>query len=432
MTATRRVAFQTLGCRLNQSESDAIAVKFQEAGYDIVSWDEVADVYVVNTCTVTSKSDRKSRNTINRVRRQNADAIVVVTGCYVDGAKDKVERESGADYVVDNDRKAHIFELVEAHYRGEMVSPDAYETDRFSFDVADNPAHTRAAVKIQDGCDNFCTFCIIPFVRGGAVSRPADEVKSQFIQLLESGFKEIILTGINISRYQDGDTDFTALVESLLEIDGDFRIRIPSMEPECIDERFYDLFNHPKMCPQVHLCLQSGSEKILLQMRREYTAEQFTDIVNRLRQVNPLFNITTDIIIGFPGETEEDFEDTLKKSRELAFGHIHSFPYSRREGTRADRMKDQLDSKVKSARGKILHDLMVELKYAYRRQLIGLEQRVLVEQRTDDGLHVMGYGEYYVPIKIANPLLQSNTWQQVKIIGIEESGDNPALIGELI
>ncbi|MFP4484503.1 MAG: MiaB/RimO family radical SAM methylthiotransferase [Spirochaetaceae bacterium] len=455
-----RVAFQTLGCKLNQYETDSLAADFEKAGYRVVPFEDSADVYVLNTCTVTNRADRKSRNLLYRAlraagassregegsRERGAEAgadpgetgpgaLVVLTGCFVEGKTQAITQgtqartqgktqgtllesagvaytdpRSNADdsdealdgrrlMVVDNPRKARIVELVEARRRGEVVVPGELDPNLFGFHFA--PVfRTRTTVKVQDGCDNFCTYCIVPFVRGCAASRPADQVVAEVAESVRTGAREIVLTGVNMSRYQDGDTPFSALVERVLEIPGEFRVRISSLEPDSIDDRFFAVMQHPKMCPHLHLCLQSGSDRILLKMRRQYDTRGFRDIVARIRRDRPDFNFTTDIIAGFPGETDEDFADTVAMAREIGFSHIHTFPYSLRSRTRAARMPDHVPSAEKTRRAEVIRTVAEENKRRYRASLVGATQHVLVERPEPAQGREHGYGELYVPVRI--------------------------------
>ena len=412
----KKIAFQTLGCRLNSHETDSLKARFIKAGYTVVPFDEVADAYVINTCTVTSKSDRKSRNFINRARRESR-ALVVVTGCYVDNAKDKLEAD-GLTYLVENDQKAHVFELVDSHFKGETIHPSALVADRFGFNEEESSLHTRAVVKIQDGCNNFCSYCIIPYVRGRAVSRKLSDILGQTRRLIEAGYKEIVLTGINISRYDDEGVNFTGVLKAVVGLSGDFRIHIPSMEPENVTDEFIALLSDPKLCKHIHLCLQTGSDSILKAMNRKYSVAEYLDIFHRIKAKYELFNITTDLIVGFPGETTDDFEATLSVLREVGYGHIHTFKYSSREGTPAAKMKNQLPEKVKSARSKELRDLADALKLSYREKLLNQPQRVLIE-RIRDGV-ASGYNEFYVPVHIYNAAdLEENSFQLVTPTRIE-------------
>ncbi|WP_169714756.1 tRNA (N(6)-L-threonylcarbamoyladenosine(37)-C(2))-methylthiotransferase MtaB [Spirochaeta cellobiosiphila] len=421
----KKIGFQTLGCRLNQYETDSLVTSFTKAGYDVVPFEEEADAYIINTCTVTNKSDRKSRNTVNKAKNRTENPVVVVTGCYVDSDREALEAAEGITYVVDNDRKSEIFSIVDAHFKGEFIQPTNLVGDRFAYNTAVDGFHTRGMIKIQDGCDNFCTFCIIPHVRGRAVSRPVDKILDNVKKAVAQGFKEVVITGVNISRYNYEGVSFEDLIEQILNLDLDFRLRISSMEPEMIGDKFYKLLNHPKMTPHLHLCLQSGSEKTLLKMRRQYTYQQYKDIVTKVRSTNDNFHITTDLIVGFPGESDEDFNETISAIREIGFGHVHTFPYSRRKNTRADRMIDQIPESVKKDRAEQIRNASEECKRIYGQSLIGQTERVLIE-KVIDGM-AQGYGQHYVPIQF--PWDGSNNeFVNVNILGLSE-GDDPHLIG---
>ena len=431
----RTVAFHTLGCRLNAAETEALATDFASAGWRVGGFDEPADAYVINTCTVTGQADRKSRNIISQAVRSarlparggdGRDAVVVATGCLVESAREELEARGDITYVVDNRRKVKIRELVDAHFRGEIVAPSSLPAELFSFPAAGGVTRTRAAVKIQDGCDNFCSFCIIPFVRGRAASRPADRVIDEVRELAERGAREIVVTGVNMGRYSDDGTDLSALLERVLAVPGDFRVRISSLEPEPLDDRFVDLLAHPKMCPHLHLCLQSGSDRVLLAMRRTYRLADYLALVERLRGLDPLINLTTDVIVGFPGETDEDFEASCRAAREIGFGHIHTFKYSRREGTRAARMGGQVSERVKNERSEAIRAISVEGKRLYRERLVGRVERVLVEKT---GAQARGYGEHYVPVSFSLPGARRNEVHEVRLTALG-SGEDPVLQGE--
>jgi len=424
----RKIAFRTLGCRLNQYETDALASKFSKNEYRIVDYNDKADVYVVNTCTVTKQSDTKSRNIIRQATKTNEDALVVVTGCMVNNHRDKLEQSlDNVTYFVENEEKSQIYNLIDAHYKGEVYHPKKDASQLFNYEAAEHTFHTRSMIKIQDGCDNFCTFCIIPSVRGRAKSRPYEDIEENIRQVIDYGYKEIVLTGVNIGRYQYNGMKFEDLVERVLEIPGDFRVRISSIEPDGFGKKLYELFKHPKLAPHLHLCIQSGSDKTLLKMRRMYTVDEFRQIVNDVRAVRPDFNFTTDVIVGFPGETEEDFNETVKVVKELGFSHIHTFKYSMREGTRAARMKEHLPDKLKSQRSEIIRELTADNKLNYRKSFIGKQQRVLVEKIDDEG-YAHGYGEHYIPVKFAGENLRKNEFYDVDLKDIEE-GDEPVMIG---
>ncbi|WP_421919340.1 tRNA (N(6)-L-threonylcarbamoyladenosine(37)-C(2))-methylthiotransferase MtaB [Marinifilum sp.] len=425
----KKVAFKTLGCRLNQYETDAIASQFQENDFQLVPFDKEADVYVINSCTVTHQSDHKSRNFISQANRKNPNSVLVVTGCMATNAKNELESRKEINYVVENDRKSSVYSLVEAHFNGEIVHPSKLSDDLFSYGSTDKGFHTRSMIKIQDGCDNFCTFCIIPSVRGRAVSRPIHSILENVKSVIAKGAKEIVLTGVNIGRYEFEQYKFDDVVEQILNLDGDFRLRISSIEPDGFGDKFLSLLNHPKMTPHLHLCLQSGSDTILLRMRRMYGIKRFKEIVNKIRFIRPDFNITTDMIIGFPGETDHDFEATCNIIRELNFGHVHAFKYSIRNGTRAERMIDQVDERIKTKRSELLRRIAEQVKKQYRCDFIGKVQTVLVEKT--DGTNAKGYGEHYVPVEFIGSDLKKNHFYKLRIKDIS-TGDEPVLIGEQI
>ncbi|MEJ2595257.1 MAG: tRNA (N(6)-L-threonylcarbamoyladenosine(37)-C(2))-methylthiotransferase MtaB [bacterium] len=425
----KKVAFKTLGCRLNLYETDALASQFAKGPYEIVDFEKEADIYVINTCTVTGQSDQKSRQVIKQAERSNPNGITIVTGCMATHYKEKLSENQTIDYVVDNDHKTSILSLVDAHYRGELVSPDQFERDVFNFDPASDTFHTRSFIKIQDGCDNFCTFCIVPKVRGRAISRNPEDIFENIRKVIDFGFKEIVLTGVNIGRYQHGTYDFEKLVEAILDIPGDFRVRISSIEPDGYSDSFFRLFQNPKLTPHMHICLQSGSEDILLKMRRMYTAREFEDIALKLKRDYPDFNLTTDIIVGFPGETEEDFGKTKEMVERIGFGHIHTFKYSIRSGTRAERLPDHVPEKLKTRRSEIIREAAEKSKRRYRAGFVGKTQRVLVETITAEG-YARGYGEHYVPVIIKNKNLEKNTFYRVTITGLE-AGEDPVLSAKI-
>jgi len=289
--------------------------------------------------------------------------------------------------------------LVDAHFRGEMTAPGHFKGGVFAYGLADDGFHKRQAVKVQDGCDNFCTYCIVPMVRGRAISRPVPDVLTHVREVLDAGAREIVITGVNIGRYDADGVGFDRLLEQILAIPGDYRVRISSMEPEGITDRFVALLQHPRLCPHLHLCLQSGSDRVLLQMRRFYSVAQYMQQVERIRTADARLTFTTDVIVGFPGETETDFNATMAIVQEVGFSHIHVFKYSRRTGTRADRMEGQVPEKVKTARSQALRLLGRALKRLCREQMLGVPQTLLSERVTARGM-LQGYTEYYHPMTL--------------------------------
>jgi len=387
-------------------------------------------VVIVNTCTVTNQSDQKSRSVISQTARKAKNAVVVVTGCMANNFKEKLESQENITFVVENSRKSSILTLVDAHFSGEIVHPDQLPQDVFRYEPVRKSLHTRSAVKIQDGCDNFCTFCIIPMVRGMAVSRPVADVLESVRKTVENGFKELVITGVNIGRYEDGTVRFEELLAKILEVPGDFRVRISSLEPDGFGDDFVKLFAHPRLMPHLHLCLQSGSEKTLLRMRRMYDVEQFRKTIAKFRLVYPDFNFTTDIIVGFPGETEDEFQQTLDAVKEFNFSHVHTFKYSVRKGTRAERLENHLPEKIKNQRSLQVRDLSVENKMSYYKSFIGRTQDVLIE-KIAQGI-ANGYGQHYLPVHFKASGAQKNTVHKVRLTELHGEDENCYLFGEMV
>ena len=423
----RKVAFKTLGCRLNQFETGSLATRFKSAGYELVHFNDNADVYIVNTCTVTNQSDHKSRNTINQALRNSKKPVVVVTGCMAENKSGFLE-DDRITYVIGNNNKSDIFSVVEAHFNGEFYELND-QRHVFDFQNPEKIYKTRGTIKIQDGCDNFCTYCIIPFVRGRAISRPMNDIIDNAHQLIQNGYHEIVITGVNIGRYKYEDYNFEDVIENILELPGDYRLRISSMEPEGIGQKFLSLMNHPKMCPHLHLCLQSGSDRILIKMRRMYDMKQFMNTVHEIREVRPDFNFTTDVLVGFPDESKEDFNETIKTIKLINFGHVHTFKYSLRDGTRAARMENQVADKIKNSRSAEVRQLSEKLRGDLMNKMIGKEQTVLIERKNKKGL-LSGYGEHYFPVCFQGENTMVDTFQNVIISGIDH--ENMYLKADLI
>ncbi|MCK5268874.1 MAG: tRNA (N(6)-L-threonylcarbamoyladenosine(37)-C(2))-methylthiotransferase MtaB [Spirochaetes bacterium] len=423
----KKIAFNTLGCKLNLNETDSLVSDFHKSGYDIVSSNEQADVYIINTCTVTNKSDRKSRNIINRARNKINNPVVLVTGCFAENSKEYLERFDDITYVIDNKRKSQIFSIIDAHFNGEILKPDELKSGVFDFSTAETSLHTRSMIKIQDGCDKFCSYCIIPYVRGRAQSRPYKDILKNIKSILTCEYKEIVLTGINMGSYNYEGTNFSTLLEMILELDGDFRVRISSLEPEGIDPLFISLMSHPKMCRNLHICLQSGSDRILKLMNRDYTIDNFKTSIQKIKKVCSNFNFTTDIIVGFPGETDDDFKKSCEMLIETGFSHVHTFPYSVRTGTKAAKIDNHINSKLKAERAVIIRGLSEVNKKKYRESFIGKKQRVLIEKIVQN--QAEGFGEHYIPVKFSGTGLIPNSFCEILITGIED-GNNPVLLAE--
>lgn len=425
----KTVSFKTLGCRLNQYETDALVTHFHQAGYEVVDYSTPADITVVNTCTVTNQSDRKSRNTISHAIRKNPEGLLVVTGCMANNQKEQLEANEQITYVVDNERKSQIVSLVDAHFKGEVVHPEALQGNVFGFETVDQSLHTRTSIKIQDGCNNFCTYCIVPSVRGRAVSRPLDEILENIRRVIDNGFREIVITGVNIGRYEDEQYNLERAIEKIVELPGDFRVRISSMEPDGFGPDFHKIFRHPKMAPHLHLCLQSGSDPILKKMRRMYTTRSFMDILESFRKEMPDFNFTTDVIVGFPGESEKDFAETARFVTEARFSHIHTFRYSRRKGTRADGLEEQINELIKSQRAEVIRLISEKNRLLYMAEMVGKTERVLIEKVDNKGV-AHGYGEHYLPVAFSSTSRTKNIFQDVLLEKVK-STDPPLMIGRI-
>lgn len=348
----------------------------------------------------------------------------------VNHKKEELEQQSNITYVVGNERKNDIFTLVDSHFKGEILHPENLSGNVFGYETVDKSLHTRTSIKIQDGCDNFCTFCIIPKVRGRAVSRPISEITENVKRVIENGFKEIVITGVNISRYKHEGVNFKSALEKILDIPGDFRIRISSIEPDNFSPDFPELFHHPKLNPHLHLCLQSGSDKVLMEMRRMYNVKSFMEIIESFRKEIPDFNFTTDIIVGFPGENEEDFQKTCNVAESVGFSHIHTFRYSKRTDTRAARMENQVPEKLKAERSEMIRIISEKNEQKYYNSMLGKNQRVLIENPSKKGF-ATGYGEHYIPVIIKDAGFGRNTFLDIKLQKIL-SGNSIEVLGERI
>lgn len=417
-----KIAFKTLGCRVNLYETDALASRFKAAGYEIVDADENTDIFVVNTCTVTNQSDQKCRQALHQIRRQHPESLIVATGCMVNHRKNELLENKTVDYAIDNERKYALFNIIDKHFKGEQVDPEGLDVDLFGYQPAFDTFHTRSLIKIHDGCNNFCSYCLIPMVRGRATSRSDKDIYDNIRSVVDHGFKEIVLTGVNMGRYQYQDVNFEGLVENILNIDGDFRLRISSIEPDNFSDRFLRLFENEKLAPHMHICLQSGAENTLKSMRRHYTAAEFKNMCERIKTAIPYFNITTDLIVGFPGETEEDFLESAELCREIGFSHIHTFKYSVRNGTKAATMPNQIPEKIKTERSAVIRNISSENKKRYFEQMIGKQQKMLIERISSDGI-AQGYGENYIPMRLKGKHLEKNTFVDVIVDGIIGKGD---------
>ncbi len=393
----RRVAFITLGCKVNQYETNAMAQEFIEKGYKIVEHTEVADIYVINTCTVTNMSDRKSRQMLRRVKELNKEAIIVACGCYVQVAKEEVEKIEEVDLILGNNEKKNIVELVEK-FQNEKIGKEKkseleevedvmHKKDFVEFGNVVYTEKTRAVIKVQDGCDRFCSYCIIPYARGRVRSRKPENVISEIEKISKKGIKEVVITGIHIASYgKDFKEEYRLidLLEEINKIDGIERIELGSIEPLLITEEFVKrLKKLEKICHHFHLSLQSGCNETLKRMNRRYSIEEFKNIVDLLKKNYEDVNLTTDIIVGFPGETEEEFNKTYEFLKEIKFYKMHIFKYSQRKGTKAAVMKGQIDGNKKEERSRKLIELSDKNEEEYNKKYVGKEVEVLWEEEKE-------------------------------------------------
>lgn len=424
------VAFHTLGCKVNQYDSQAMLEVFQQAGYEAADFEGKADVYVINTCTVTGTGDKKSMQAVRRAMKNNPDAQVVIAGCLAQRDGEKL-LSTGARLIIGNSRRGEVVKLLhEAMEKGQAICAvqDILRADYEPLFITRQEEHTRAVLKIQEGCDRYCTYCIIPSVRGGIRSRRPEDIRAEAEGLAKAGFKELVLTGIHLTSY-GRDLEGKTLLDAVkaCDIEGVERIRLGSLEPVIATEDFVrELAKIGKVCPQFHLALQSGSDEVLRRMRRRYTTAEFAAACELLRRYFPGCALTTDVICGFPGETEEDFAQSCAFCEKIAFSRLHVFPYSRRQGTKAADMPGQLTRAVKEERTRQLISIGKKTALAYHRSLVGTVQEVLVEE------DLSGYTRGYVPCRIAegeNACRMGDTLK-VKVICADENGVTGEMIRE--
>ena len=425
-----KIAFYTLGCKVNQYETEALKEEFARAGYQVTGEDDVADIYVINTCTVTNLADRKSRQYIRRMKRRSPEAVIAVTGCYAQTKPAEVASVEGVDIVAGNGEKNELRRYIEDfidrreaqekkdRHKLCMVTPCEELTEyKSSGIITSMESRTRAYIKIEEGCNRFCSYCMIPYARGPVRSRSMEEIIREAKTLIDKGFKELILTGINTALYgaernslngcepyENGaakpvpDSGIEPLIRALSDIPGDFRIRLSSLEPTVINAEYVKgLLKYEKLCRHLHLSIQSGADEVLAKMNRHYTVKEYMDIVNVLKDFDPLYGITTDIIAGFPGETEAAFGETLAAVDAAGFCRVHCFRYSKRSGTKAAEMTDQIPGNVKNERLERLAEKAGEAASAFYEKCRGSIRHVLFEERTEEGL-LTGYTDNYVRV----------------------------------
>ncbi len=443
----KSAAFLSLGCKVNSYETEAMRGMFEAAGYDIVDFKDVADVYVVNTCTVTNIADRKSRQMLHQAKHRNPQAVIAAVGCYVQAAEEVLLADSAVDLVIGNNKKSDIVMMVErcrnSNDKEELVVDINKEKDYEELQVITTMDKTRAFIKIQDGCNRFCSYCIIPYVRGRVRSRKEEDIITEITELSKKGYKEIVLTGIHISSYgsdllkktalveekTEGETDITnretdvydrlsremplaRLIVRISEIPGVERIRLGSLEPRIITEEFIEaIASVRQFCPHFHLSLQSGSDSVLKRMNRQYSTAEYYDRVLLIRRFFEKPAFTTDVIVGFPGETQEEFDQTMEFVRRIGFSHIHVFKYSKRAGTKAAVMQEQIPEDIKSLRSDELITLSNLMTKEYMAQFLGRIEKILFEESVEiDGKrYQVGRNERYLKLAVEQEEELSNT-----------------------
>ena len=438
-----KVALHNLGCKVNSYETDAMTKLLSDNGYEIVPFEPGADVYIINTCTVTNIADRKSRQMLHKAKKMNPEAVVVAVGCYVQAAGEELKKDEAIDIVVGNNRKQTIVEVLEDYFAHrdadrviDIAKDNKYEEASCFNESSD---HVRAFIKIQDGCNQFCSYCIIPYARGRVRSRAMEDIEREVKALAEKGYKEIVLTGIHLSSYgKDFDDDVTLIdaIKACSKIDGIERIRLGSLEPRIIDDEFIEtLADDNKICPHFHLSLQSGCDETLKRMNRKYSADEYYDRCEVIRRKFPYAAITTDVIVGFPGETEEEFKETEKFLEKVNFAEMHIFKYSRRNGTVAASMKNQVDDRIKSARSDELISLQNRLHREFREKFIGREMSVLIEEKiTVNGKEYhTGYSKEYVKVIFESDENLENTIVTLKgkMLIADEKSEEQILLAEM-
>ncbi|MCI8361867.1 MAG: tRNA (N(6)-L-threonylcarbamoyladenosine(37)-C(2))-methylthiotransferase MtaB [Clostridia bacterium] len=438
----KKVAFYTLGCKVNQYETNAMIEQFIKKGYEIVNFEEKADIYIINTCTVTNMADRKSRQMLRRVKEINSEAIVVACGCYAQVAKEELEKIPEIDLIYGTNEKNKIADYIEnfplgtfpngksvtfGNINNSKVTDVMYQKEFLDFGTTLYTEKTRAVIKVQDGCDRFCSYCIIPYARGHVRSRKVESVIEEIKEIAKEGIKEVVITGIHVASYGKDfkeDIKLIDLLEKVNEIEGIERIRLGSIEPTIITEQFLErLTKLEKICDHFHLSLQSGCDETLKRMNRRYTTEEFRKSTKLLKNAYPNVALTTDIIVGFPGETDEEFEKTYNFLKEIDFYKMHIFKYSQRKGTKAAVMPNQIDGNIKEQRSRRLIELSDENEKRHNEKYIGKKVKVLFEEK--EGEYIKGHTTNYMVVKVPYREIE-NIIEKVKIEKIE----NLELIGK--
>lgn len=428
------VSFTTLGCKVNQFETEAMTELLEKEGFEVLPSGENSDIYIINTCAVTKESERKSRQFINKAKRINPNAMVVAVGCSVQLNGEKLNKETDVDIIIGTKHKGNIGKLLKEKLND--LEYKAYDIEEFygredfeELKISTVHDKTRANIKIQDGCSQYCSYCIIPYVRGPIRSRNHNDIVDEIKKVAANGYKEIVLNGIHISSYGKDIQEHDALIkliEDINKIEGIERIRLGSLEPKLITEDFIERYSKlDKVCDHFHLSLQSGSDSVLRRMNRKYTTTEYKNNVEIIRKFMPYAGITTDIIVGFPGETEEEFNETLNFVKTIQFSRIHVFKYSVREGTKAAEMSDQIDDSIKATRSKILIDLANSISNDFMEQFIGKDMSILVETQNKENIFE-GYTRNYLKVLLKSDINIKNEIVNAHIINVR----NDYLIGE--
>ena len=408
------VALDSLGCKLNQAETELLARQLSEAGYRLVSPADKPDIFILNTCTVTHIADRKSRHLLRQARRRNPDARLVAIGCYGERAPEELAQVGGVDLVLGNEQKPHLLRLLEeSGYLGRTGCQDSVNSSY-------NSSRTRAFIKIQDGCQNFCTYCIVPLVRGREISVPAERVVTEIKQRVDGGCKEAVLTGTEVGSYSCDGLTLTGLLERILAETHVARLRLSSLQPQEISPELIGLWRDRRLCPHFHLSLQSGSDGVLKRMRRRYSIADYQRAVSMIREVAPESAITTDIIVGFPGETEAEFQESYDFCRQMQFTRIHVFPYSPREGTEAARMSGMVSAKVEKERSQKMLALAEESARNFRQRFLGRAMLVLWEKSSESVWS--GLTDNYIKVYSKNCGDLTNKLLPVKLVELYRDG----------
>ena len=413
------------GCKLNIYEAESMALLLQENGFKKISLSEKEepDIVIINTCTVTGKAEAKCRNSLHKIRRNYPHACIIMCGCMID--KNNLEQLHDADILIENKHKSQLLEIIELFKNGLITQKPYLFTSSvdgtFSFSTKKMLGHSRAFTKIQDGCNNFCSYCKIPFARGRSRSRLPDDIIEEVKQFEQNGYREIILTGINISDYHYNDLDFAGLLKLLLEQTKNVRFRLSSLEPQNLSQDFFDVIKDERICPHFHMALQSGSSKILKSMNRKYTAEEFLLMVDKIKESKKEPFLSSDLILGFPGETDNDFEETQNTLKKADFSYIHVFAFSPRPGTKAFSMLPKIPERIRDERVSIVTSMVKNLTVDYAKKFIDKVLDVLIERKIDD--FFSGKSENYLEVRIKTNLnLLPKEIYQVKVESINQDG----------